>query len=737
MDEPSLLDYLKAKFAFWKSNPYEIFLDEAQPPDEIYAQASIQPGQAPETTSSASILNEPGASSQEEIHLTEAEPVPLPGPFPWRSTAALILAFTGQFALSPGPNRGWEVGTVLLLVSSALLIWGSLKGELALASSPEPVAGIPVPALHLNRLLFGFVFAAGGFFGFSNLEFNPFNLALSTIGLWLVAWSFWEPRHPQQSRPSPASEGSWQPSARVSSKSAILWALLTLGMVGFFRFYRLAEVPPEMNSDHAEKILDVLRILEGKNYIFFAGNGGREALQFYLVAGLHHFFGLPLGFNILKIATVAVGFAALPFLYLLGKELGGKRVGLLAFTFAGIAYWPNVVARVGLRLPFYMFFSAAVLYFLLRGLRRRRINDCIVAGIFLGFSLYGYSADRILPFLVAGIVFIYVLHQRSNEKNLFSLAALLAAASVSLVVFVPLLRYITAEPQSFFMRMMTRVGSLEQPITQPPLKIFFDNNLKAFAMFSWDAGVVWPISIPGYPALSTISGGLFYLGLVLVLIRYLRTRTWSDLGLLLAIPILMLPSTLSIAFPGENPNLYRTGGAMVPVFLLIGLAADGWMAAVERAFPPLLGKRLALTGVLLLVWINAAQDYRLVFQDYFQNYQRSAWNSSEMGTAARLFIDTYQVPDNIWVVGYPNWVDTRLVAVNAGYPGRDYELKLENIGFTIEKTGPKLFIIKPEDNKALETLQSYYPTGWLEVIPSKIEGKDFLLFRVPAEGTLK
>ena len=80
-----------------------------------------------------------------------------------------------------------------------------------------------------------------------------------------------------------------------------------------------------------------------------------------------------------------------------------------------------------------------------------------------------------------------------------------------------------------------------------------------------------------------------------------------------------------------------------------------------------------------------------------------------MGQVARDFISQYQIPISVWVVGYPNWVDTRLVANNAGFPGRDFELKPENISKTLSISGPKLFIINPEDQNAQATLLQLYP----------------------------
>ncbi len=255
-------------------------------------------------------------------------------------------------------------------------------------------------------------------------------------------------------------------------------------------------------------------------------------------------------------------------------------------------------------------------------------------------------------------------------------------------------------------------------------------------MFSWDNGEVWPISIPHYPALSVVSGALFYLGAGLVLIRYLRHRHWLDLFLLLSIPLLMLPSILSLAFPSENPNLYRTGGAIVPVFLMVALALDSLMKAVARSFNAKGGQVVAWSLALVLLAFNSVQDYKLVFDTYQTQYLTSSWNSSEMGQVARSFISQYQIPISVWVVGYPNWVDTRLVANNAGFPGRDFELKPENIDKTLSISGPKLFIINPEDQDAQARLRQLYPEGRANPVQIESSDKGFLDLHRPPSGGL-
>ena len=80
-------------------------------------------------------------------------------------------------------------------------------------------------------------------------------------------------------------------------------------------------------------------------------------------------------------------------------------------------------------------------------------------------------------------------------------------------------------------------------------------------MFNWDDGEIWVHSVIHRPALDVVSGALFLIGVVLLSIRYIRKRRWLDLFLILSIPLLTMPSILSLAFPGENPALNRAGGA--------------------------------------------------------------------------------------------------------------------------------------------------------------------------------
>jgi hypothetical protein len=254
-------------------------------------------------------------------------------------------------------------------------------------------------------------------------------------------------------------------------------------------------------------------------------------------------------------------------------------------------------------------------------------------------------------------------------------------------------------------------------------------------MFSWSAGVVWVTSIPDYPALSIVAGAFFYTGAALFLLRYIFQRHWIDIFILLSIPILLLPSILSLAYPAENPNLYRTGGAAVPVFLLIGLAFDSLMSGLEERLSRPWGSRLAWSIFAVLFVMSAILNYDLVFNKYYEQYRLSAQNTSEIGEVIRGFVDTGGDPGSVWVMGYPHWADTRLVSINAGYPFTDFALFNEQIEDTRQAPTPKLFIIHPEDKTSIDTLPKFYEDGWFQRYNAAVQEKDFLIYFVAGNET--
>ena len=601
--EPSVLDYVKSLFRFGGDRAHLPEFVEEENQSAVSDQLSGKGDQPFDTTQGTPSTLQPATS------------------FPWRSLLALVLALLGQSLLEPpivGGQSTQPLGFAFYMAALSALGWGLYRGEWNLAplgqSSEEitpPIFGSEVESLfRILVLIIGFILAFAAFLLFKNNLFTPLNTIIWLVAILFFVGALWIRNESTSSILQPLDAVTKRESRNITFARWTLLLVAATALVFFFRFYQTTSVPPEPFSDHAEKILDVYEVSQGQTHIFFIRNTGREAFQMYWTLLVANLFGTGFSYLSLKLGTAILGFLTLPFIYLLGKEIGGPRVGLIAFVLVGIAYWPNIISRVGLRFPLYPLFVAPTLLYLIRGLRTRNRNDFLLSGLFLGIGLHGYSPFRIVPFVVVAAFLLYWLHSQSKGARKELPVWLVMLGLTSLFIFLPLLRYWYDEPQIFGFRAMTRLSGVENPIEDPVWQIFLSNVWNALRMFNFDDGEIWVHSVAHRPALDVVSGALFVIGVVLVLVRYIRRRHWLDLFLLVSIPLLLLPSILSIAFPRENPALNRAGGAYIPVFIIGAMALDGLLTSFGRGRMRSI-LMWAIAGFLL--YVSASQNYDRVF----------------------------------------------------------------------------------------------------------------------------
>ncbi len=651
--------------------------------------------------------------------------------FPWLILAALVLAFIAQLSMEPSANRTGWTGVVLYSAALGCIISAVLRGEWHLPPvKPEAEESIST-SIRIEFLIIGLVLAVFAFLLFGGGMFNILNFILWLSSIVFIFLAFWKRKEKKHLDIRSAFKQFNQAGWRIPVTRWTLIVLAVIAVVLFFNFYRLESVPPEMLSDQAEKLLDINDLVNGYTPVYFPRNTGREAIHFYLTAAYIAIFNLDVSFLSLKSVAVFANLLTMLFIYLLGKELGNKWVGLFAALFAGIAYWPLLFTRLALRIPYYPLFVAPVMYFMVRGLRRQNIKDVLWAGFFLGLGLHGYTPFRIVPIFVVLGILIFILHKPTRERWIQSLFALLLITLLSLVVFIPLLRFWLANPEQFAYRAFSRLTGMEVAFQTSPIVIFLQNFWKASVMFFWDNGVIWAHSVPGRPALEVVSAAFYFLGIASLLIRYIRQRHWQDLYVLLSIPMLLMPSILSLAYPGENPSLNRTAGAVVPVFIVMAMAFESATRTFWKQSSGWIGKGVLVLVVIFLVTCSAVNNYDLVFNQYFTLYQMSSWNTSEIGELAHLYIDTICSPESTYIVGYPHWVDSRLVAINAGYPGMDFAIFTEQIPTTAADPQAKVFFLNVNDGENMQVLLEIFPTGLLSQYDSRVENKDFMIFIVP------
>lgn len=675
---------------------------------------------------------------------------------------AIISATFGQFLLSRQDLRGlmlYALAVLILLIG----LWRDKRFQAASAhrgiEHPGPLpapASLPQRQRRLWRWLLlpiALVNAVLAFLAASDNTYRWYGALawLLAVALFLIIF-----RERTSERPLWQRLGFGRAGWRLGWTALALIALILLGF--WFRFWRLADLPPEMTSDHVEKLLDVHDLVTGERPIFFVRNTGREPWQFYWTLALIRLFDLETRFFALKLGTAIVGLLMLPGIYLLGRELFDRWIGLWATLFAAVASWPVILSRIGLRFPFAPAVTAWSLLFLLRGLRDGRRNDFSLLGLSLGIGLHGYTAFRAMPLAVVVCWALALIIRPSSlaiQPRPFLRNALLTVL-IAVVVFIPLGRFSLEHPDDFWRRSVSRMVDPLQPTSDGPLATFGNNLWNLALMFHWQGDDVWVNTLAYAPVLDPLLGGLLILGLVVLLWRTLRLRDPLPPLLLIAGVILLLPSALSLAYPVENPSVVRAGGAIPVVMVIAALPVGlGWRHGLLalRAQPQ--GERLSLgdrvnvrlhnwrrlllvTSALALAIAVIVVNYQRYFRDYWEQYQLNALNTTEIATAIRGFVESGGDASNAWIIAWPYWIDTRGVGIELGDPpwnnvileAEELDEQASAAQGTIDAR-PRFYVLHPQDAGSLEQLHSLFPLGWPSTYISHYPGRDFVMYYVP------
>ncbi len=106
-----------------------------------------------------------------------------------------------------------------------------------------------------------------------------------------------------------------------------------------------------------------------------------------------------------------------------------------------------------------------------------------------------------------------------------------------------------------------------------------------------------------------------------------------------------------------------------------------------------------------------------------------------MGSIIANFDATYHGTDQVWIIPFPHWVDTRLPGVWAGVPNRDFAVWPDDLETSLDFPEPKLFIVNLQDATGQLRLEELYPSGIWSHYNSKtgVPEKDFLVYFISSQ----
>ncbi len=709
---------------------------------------------------------------------------------------AFVLAWWGSGILANAPLRTEElalnVGAPYLLSGFALWLlvevygsWPDLRqwwANRGVKPAEKPAAkSLTWAGFHPVKVLLGL---AGFFFTILTVRFTA-NNQFTAIGFWswLASIALWV----SALAPAGWSLGaSWrwvqERAAQINLRqNGVLWLLVLITVLGaVFRMGTIERTPPEMTSDHVEKILDAQRVLDGNHQVFFPNNGGREAFQMYAMALFSELPGLGMDFSTLKLLSAVEGLVAVLLMFWLGRTVIGNEnarlatlVGLIFAALVAVSYWHTALSRLGLRIVLTTVITALLLIFLARAMRYNRRGDYIKAGLVLGFGLYTYQAVRMLPLvIIVGIVMIFIFKVRSWRRAGSVLINFAVLVAMAFIVFVPLFSYSLQYPQDFWRRTSGRLvgdemiqeeqedGSITlKDVTIPEQMQAFvnsfvedwpvlqDNIRNALLMFNWKGDVAWINAAPNRPAMDTFTGALFVVGIAAWLARMFRRRDVFDWFVPLVLFIMLLPSALSVAYPVENPSHTRTSGALPAAYLIAALP----LGLIVFSMGNLLRRQTAilLSGVLVGFIVLGAYSLnsKIFFEDYHDSYLNSSLPYSEAGAILRGFAESDGAYGNAFMIGYPFWWDHRAVGIEGGrtdWPngivtregiqGYLGEASRRDGEYQLDPERDLLFFYASQDDETEALLQRMFPAGYATLRQSYQEDDDYKIFRVPRLG---
>jgi hypothetical protein len=554
-----------------------------------------------------------------------------------------------------------------------------------------------------------------------------------SILVWLVAW--W-----------PAKNGGGfrirldrAPFALSARDTVLMVGLLAAVAAGaFFRFYRIDETPLDPTSDHAEKLLDITDILNGIHPIFFERNTGREPASYYMTVAMIRALKLPANFITLKLGTALVGTLTIPLVYLLAAELLGRMAGLLAATLFAIGTWPVEIARAGLRFPFAPLATAPVLWFVLRWMRTRDRRDALLCGLCVGVGLYGYSPFRVVPLAVGlGFLFAFAVAEGATERRRVVADGILLGVTAA-IVFVPLGRYALEHRDMFWYRAGGRLtgdeGGNAFTAFVDHLSVFLRNNWNAALGFNWRGDTTFVNAVTYAPILDLITGALFLAGMAAAVVQIAVRRDARTGFVLASLPVLLLSSTLAIAFPWENPSVNREGLAAPVVFTIAALPLAVLVRRLREGLGPSRGYSLAAPAIALLIGIAAVRGYDQYFHDFDRQTRAAVANTTEIAAAIRGAAVVGVSPQDAYVIDAPYWLDIRNIGIALGDItwGPSHNVRVGDPLPQRPSSRPLLLILKGDDEARLAEVERAFPNGIVTRYQAEVPAHAFVTVWVPA-----
>jgi 4-amino-4-deoxy-L-arabinose transferase-like glycosyltransferase len=408
----------------------------------------------------------------------------------------------------------------------------------------------------------------------------------------------------------------------ISRRTYILLAILVVLAALFIRSYHISSLPPGVYPDESVNGVDAITANATHNWkAFYENNNGREGLFMNLIALGFQLFGISV--ITLKMWSILFGTLTVLGMILLGEELfASRRAGIIAGFLIATSFWAINFSRIGFRaimLPFVLVFA---IFFLIRGIQKKKVIDYVLAGAFFGLGMHSYIAFRIAPLILVALLIAFIISRKRfiathwKEIVAFALAAFIVALPILIDFYIH---------RDHFSGRTSQVSVFNPEVNQGHLLLTLGKSFGlSLAQFNFYGDQNWRHNLPGWPELFPIVGIFFLAGLIyfiyeffLLLYQRIRHREKSERFILVTLLlswffVMLLPAAIS--FEGL-PHALRSIGMMPVALLLATFSIEGvWKWAEGAKYKKY--KKSIWTALIVLIVISGIWSVKLYFIDW-------------------------------------------------------------------------------------------------------------------------
>ncbi len=588
-------------------------------------------------------------------------------------------------------------------------------------------------------------------------------------------------------------ENQWD----LSPWTARAWFWVLMGLGAWLRLRYADQAAPGFWDDHAWIITDIRDVVDFKTYPLLFPFGWREAFFPYLSVFLWYLFPHAIGVPIVHYSSAIIDLLALWAFYLAGKEVGGRRMGILVLAMGAISKSMIEVCFFGYGSDTTVTACAFSLLFFLRMVKKPDWKHFLYWGLAMGFGAYCYVPFRIwTPFLL-GAAWLWVYsHPGERSKDPFRLLLGLGGMATLVLLFgvknsflpadhgllgfltTPVMAVLSAVVLLFSYVRVGRqgidgegrrlfgwaTGALTTVLCMMPL--FLNPNYsshvsdlsilnKTYSPTAMDAlKHLWDNTIYGFVLMFGPSNGLQCPGVgdsffdfavaaagLLGLATFIARPTWVKAFLIALCAVSFLPFILS-----GSPHTFRLVAIDAP---LIFIGAWGlnrlWLAFIQVGSPKIGGAVCGLLLILLGIW--HLQQNNVIFQKWLTEKGSSVIVQELLDKETpthRAYL--FQYP-NFWSFGQGVLCDgqdvyrtnpTNDIDLVEGERGKDLTLVIHGSDLDMKKKLDKEFpgLVWQEQNAPWATPFMRWAEVPIDKVPEKGPGM-FHLHRFPASSWLR